>query len=530
MELTVGQSFGDYEILGVLGAGGMGKVYKVRNKISNRVEAMKILLSDLNSEPETVSRFTREIRIFGSLHHPNIAELRTALRVDNQLVMIMEFVEGSSLDALMKQGRIPIDKVLDCMCQALSALSYAHSQGVIHRDIKPANMMLTPTGVLKLMDFGIAKAVTDPKLTRVGMVVGSIYYVPPEQIEGKESDSRADLYSLGVTLYELATGKRPFNGNTDYEIITAHLKENPPPPRELDQSLPKELNDIILLALEKDPAQRFQTADAFRNALSSVLDTLRPVPAGVPAGAPATTPFAPPPSYKPKRNNRLLYMLAGSAATLAVIVGAIVELPKLMHTSAAGQKVEVPQTTAPPAMPKPVEQAPVEQAPAEHAPVTQAPVAVQVDKTPEKVPAGPVAKPMQQRAIQQQAVAQAPAIAQPQPPPQVQTAPVQTAPAQAPPIQAPPPQVSAEVEQLREQANLIGIRVGTVRAAFQNLQRQQAASGLSPRSDMVAADQRIGYQMDQAEASLRQGDAVGAKKRLDSAERDLEKLERFLGK
>src|SRR5690242_7234943 len=186
MDLSTGQSFGDYEILGTLGAGGMGKVYKVRNKISDRVEAMKILLADLSGEPELVQRFTREIRIFGSLNHPNIAELRTALRVDNTLAMIMEFVEGSSLAALMKDGRVPVDKAVDCMCQALSALAYAHSQGVVQRDIKPANMMLTPNGTLKLMDFGIAKAVSDPKLTRSGFVVGSVYYIPPEQIEGKE--------------------------------------------------------------------------------------------------------------------------------------------------------------------------------------------------------------------------------------------------------------------------------------------------------------------------------------------------------
>ena len=156
MDLSPGQSFGDYEILGTIGAGGMGKVYKVRNKISDRVEAMKILLADLSGEPGLVQRFTREIRIFGSLNHPNITELRTALRVDNTLALIMEFVEGSSLDGLMKDGKIPLVTALDCMCQALSALAYAHSQGVITHEIKHANIKMKNNGTLNKKKYGIA--------------------------------------------------------------------------------------------------------------------------------------------------------------------------------------------------------------------------------------------------------------------------------------------------------------------------------------------------------------------------------------
>ncbi|HEY3835030.1 MAG TPA: serine/threonine-protein kinase [Bryobacteraceae bacterium] len=539
MELSVGQTFEDYEILGILGSGGMGKVYKVRNKISNRVEAMKILLSDLSVQPELVDRFTREIRIFGSLDHPNITELRTALRVDNQLVMIMELVEGSSLDVLMKQGRLPREKYLDYMSQALSALSYAHSKGVVHRDIKPANMMVTPTGTVKLMDFGIAKTVTDPQLTKTGFLVGSVYYVSPEQIEGKDPDGRSDLYSLGVTLYELATGKRPFDGNSDYQIISAHMKENPAAPLQLDPTLPPELNDVILLALEKDPTKRFQTADAFRNAINSLITPA--VASAAVGGFPQPAAVAAESAPKPKKsgNARLWYMLAGSAATIAAIAVAVVEVPKIMHTSAApaAQVAQQPEPApekkpdpapaatpapAPEATPAPVEAAQTQRpAPmAQPGPSPSAPPAAQPVNRPAARPASSPAKPM---------------IAQAQPAPLPAATPAAAQATQAPPTAAPaavqaPPSNAAAIEALRERANLMSVRVGTVRTSFQSLAKQQSASGLSPRSDMVAADQRLEYQLQQAEASLSRGDDAGAKQRLDAAERDLEKLESFLGK
>jgi serine/threonine-protein kinase len=559
MELTVGQTFGDYEILGVLGAGGMGKVYKVRNRITNRVEAMKVLLSGLAMDRELVDRFTREIRIFASLSHPNITELRTALRVDDQFIMIMEFIEGSSLDTLMKQGRIPKEKYLDYMCQALSALSYAHSQGVVHRDIKPANMMLTPSGVLKLMDFGVAKAVTDPQLTKTGLVVGSVYYVSPEQIEGKDVDARADLYSMGVTLYELATGKRPFEGTSDYQIISAHMLGTPTVPSQLDPSLPPDLSDIIMLALQKDPAHRFQTADAFRNALASILAGLRPAAAASPVAAPApprpmpapipvAAPAPPRPTPMPvaasvsapapaKKSNRLLYMLAGSAATIAVIVGAIIGIPKFKQADAAVSVEKPAQKPADKPVDKPVDK-PIDKPeamtpPAAEPAVKTVPPPVQKAQAEPAKPAikpADAAKPKVEEKLSQpqtQTAQTTPAPPPPQPSPNYPAVPPPTTQTQAP--QAPPANAAALAE-LRERSNLMSVRVATIRGAFQNFQKHQASQGLSPRSDMVAADQRMGYQLDQAEASMQQGDVVNAKKRLDAAERDLEKLESFLGK
>jgi serine/threonine protein kinase len=270
-EFSTGQHIGDYEILSILGMGGMGKVYKVRNLISDRVEAMKILLPDLTSNQGLAERFLREIRLLATLNHPNIAALRTALTYENQLVMIMEFVEGETLANRIARAPISTADAVNYSDQILSALSYAHRQNIIHRDIKPANMMLTPEGVVKLMDFGIARSSTgDHALTNTGTTIGSLNYMPPEQVRGEAADARSDIYSYGVSLYELLTGQLPFKGDSHYSLMTAHLKEMPAAPITLRSDLPSTLNEIIMMAMAKDPAERFQTADAFRAALKSV--------------------------------------------------------------------------------------------------------------------------------------------------------------------------------------------------------------------------------------------------------------------
>ncbi len=189
MEET-GQRVGDYEVIAPLGAGGMGRVYKVRNVISNRDEAMKILLPDFAADPDLAARFMAEIRTLAGLDHPGIAQLRTAFQYNNQFVMVMEFVEGTTLEKLASQVRIPLDHILDYSMQVLAALSYAHGKGVTHRDIKPANIMITTHGVIKLMDFGIAKSTGDMQLTRPGSTMGSVYYMSPEQVRGGTVDGR----------------------------------------------------------------------------------------------------------------------------------------------------------------------------------------------------------------------------------------------------------------------------------------------------------------------------------------------------
>jgi len=210
---------GDYEILSELGAGGMGRVYKVRNTISDRIEAMKILLPDLAGREELAARFLREIKLLASLNHPNIAQLRTAFANDNQLVMIMEYVAGVSMSIHLSGGPIAVTDAINYIDQVLNALSYAHQLNVIHRDIKPGNMMLTPQGVVKVMDFGIARSDTDLTLTLAGTSLGTVNYMSPEQVKGEPTDARSDLYSVGICLYEMVTGKKAFDGRSRAVLI-----------------------------------------------------------------------------------------------------------------------------------------------------------------------------------------------------------------------------------------------------------------------------------------------------------------------
>jgi len=284
MTLRTGDRIGDYEVIEELGAGGAATVYKVRNSISREVQVMKMLQPELASEAGFSERLLPELQVLATLDHPAIARFYTALRIQNQWAIIVELVEGATLEVLLKQGRIPPADGLDYVCQALSALSYAHRKGIIHRDLKPANMMRTPQGAIKLLDFGIAKTLTGGRHGRTGELTGSLDYVSPEQAMGASLDARSDLYSLGVCLYEIAAGVRPFHAEST--LTEFKIRKDPPSPVEVDPSVPKALNAIILKALQKNPAKRFQTAEEFLAALARLISAERALPSSAGSEAP----------------------------------------------------------------------------------------------------------------------------------------------------------------------------------------------------------------------------------------------------
>jgi serine/threonine protein kinase len=270
MPLRPGQNIGDYEIVAHLGQGGVGEVYKVRHVISQRVEALKLLRSDRN-QADLSDRFLREIRLLAGLSHPHIARLNTAFAHDDQIAMVMEFIEGEDLyGKLHSPWPHRAMEGINYVRQMLSALVYAHARGVIHRDIKPSNMMITFEGEAKLLDFGMAFQSAEMSHTRPGYILGSLHYMSPEQVRGERVDARSDLYSTGVTLYEILTGRRPFDGKTEYEVMTGHLREEPRRPMDLNPSIPEHVSQTILRAMAKDASQRFQTAKEFLAALEGI--------------------------------------------------------------------------------------------------------------------------------------------------------------------------------------------------------------------------------------------------------------------
>jgi serine/threonine protein kinase len=334
-----GTQIGSYEILDVLGHGGMGKVFRVRHLITNRIEALKVIASAGGTTEGMLERFQREIRALATLRHPNIAGLHTAFHHQDQLVMVMEYVEGVDLGTRLKSG-ITLDQSLDVARQILQALDYAHCHGIVHRDIKPSNVMVTPDHQIKLLDFGLALSGPDTRLTQAGSLVGSMHYVSPEQISGEPADVRSDLYAVGITLYELTTGRLPIEGTTHAQIIANHLQHLPTPPARLNTKIPESVSAAVMKALAKDKEQRWQSASAFLQALdaaqlgsaadlvvtTTVAETFSPaIPAHTPAKPAATgtrpsNPEASRGALKPEALNEIATHLASHVGPIASVL------------------------------------------------------------------------------------------------------------------------------------------------------------------------------------------------------------------
>ncbi len=592
MAYEVGQRIGDYEILALLGSGGMGRVYKVRSIISNREEAMKVLLPDFAAEADLSARFMAEIRTLAGLDHPNIAQLRTAFQSQNEFVMIMEFVEGTTLETLAGTSKIPLDQVLEYSMQVLSALSYAHSRGVIHRDLKPANVMVTSHGLVKLMDFGIAKSSEEKNLTRPGTTMGSVYYISPEQVRGGTVDARSDIYSFGVTLYEMLTGQKPFQADTSYSVLYAQMNEAPAHPMKVNPEIPAVLNDIVLHAMEKNPDARFQTAEDFRNALKAVqkqrnepavqaagyapaaalvaaaaapqamsataamsASAVTPPQSGytpvpvvasapaqpqavfAPAAAAAPAPqqgYAPvaasaPVAPRPAKSNRGLWIALGAVAAILALVAVATVLPRVYAIYAKQKAAATQAPAAQPAADTPAQpSAPATDAASQATPPsTEAPepvtpasgAAATADSAPAtkasspSSPGGSSSRPANDKTHQAAGSASAAPAAS-------------VAGSPAPPA-GPSPQ---EVREVRDRLMNMDSRASAAQSGVQQLRSQQQAQGLDIRSDMLASMNRMNNDLGEANRALGQKDLQTANEYLDRADKEISKLESFLGK
>lgn len=250
----------------------MGAVYRGRDLMLEREVAIKALRPELARQPELVSRFRAEAVTLAKLNHSNIAVLYNFLRHGEDYFMAMEFVRGRTLeDAIRENGAIEIERAVRLFCQALEGIAHAHAYGVIHRDIKPANLMISPADRVKVMDFGIARVLGTARQTKTGRLIGTLEYMSPEQMRGQETDARSDLYSLGIVLYEMLTGRAPFECDSDYELMRAQVEDQPPFPRELNGDIPTAVELAIMRAIAKDPASRFQSASEFRAALIAAI-------------------------------------------------------------------------------------------------------------------------------------------------------------------------------------------------------------------------------------------------------------------
>ena len=273
----VGNKLGPYEVLSLLGRGGMGEVYQVRDTRLDRIDALKILPVEVASDPDRYHRFVREAKAASSLNHPSIATIYEIGESNSIHWIAMELVEGQTLADRMKDHPLTMDEVLNVGRQAAEALEEAHGKGITHRDIKPANLMITSKDRVKVLDFGLAKVaprhgqdLSTITQTKIGAILGTLQYMSPEQTIGKEVDHRTDIFSLGVVLYEMATGQHPFPASTTTQLIAAILTQPPKKPSEINARIPPTLENIILKALEKDKEKRFTSARELKVALEQL--------------------------------------------------------------------------------------------------------------------------------------------------------------------------------------------------------------------------------------------------------------------
>ena len=282
MTLTPGTNLDGYEILGPLGAGGMGEVYRARDSVLKRDVAIKVLPVYFSQDPDRLRRFEQEAQAAAALNHPNILAVHRFGAFEGAPYLVAELLDGATLGHQVARGPLPVRKAIDYGIQIASGLAAAHEKGIVHRDLKPENIFVTKDGRVKILDFGLAKltqaknasadssAITLQEKTEPGQVMGTVGYMSPEQVRGLPADHRSDLFSFGTIVYEMLSGNRAFKGETSVEIMSAILKQDPPELSQNNHAVPPSLDRVVRHCLEKNPEERFQSASDVAFALSNL--------------------------------------------------------------------------------------------------------------------------------------------------------------------------------------------------------------------------------------------------------------------
>ena len=262
---------GRYELIEIIGEGGMSTVYKARDRVLDRIVAAKILRDEFSKDKGFVEKFKTEALSAASISHPNIVNIYDVGQENDVYYIVMEYVDGHTLkDVIRKQAPLPVEQAVDIAIMVCDGIHHAHEKGIIHRDIKPHNILITEQGMVKVADFGIARAVSAGTITYGNNIVGSVHYFSPEQARGEAINRTADIYSVGCVLYEMLTGKVPFNADSPITVALRHIHDEPPSPRSINPEIPPALEAIVYKAMAKLPSQRFQTAQDMRNTLLSL--------------------------------------------------------------------------------------------------------------------------------------------------------------------------------------------------------------------------------------------------------------------